>query len=140
MVSVPVLCWNVKVEEVNSWQWKGISCGCGDVRPTHRSSRSYLRHCCRRLSSVAGSWIRLWCRSCGCSSGQCSGSKLHWLRCFGLAVRLTRKQPGGRQAEAETAANETRWFTGACHVQTNTVNFTSFHSRIVKTRRQQVTP
>ena len=38
------------------WLWRHPSC---------------LRRCCRRLSSAAGYWIRLWHRSSGCSSGQC---------------------------------------------------------------------
>jgi len=32
VVSVRVLCCNIKVEGVKSWQRKGIRCGCGDVR------------------------------------------------------------------------------------------------------------
>ena len=58
-----------------------------------------------------------------CSSGQCSGYQWHSLCCSGLVVWLERKQPGGRQAETETAANRAAWFTGTWRVQTNTVHF-----------------
>ena len=49
MVEVRVLCWEVTVEVVSSWQRKGIRCGCGDGRRTFR----VVAEGCRVLPDLA---------------------------------------------------------------------------------------
>jgi hypothetical protein len=86
---------------------------------------SYLRRCSRRLSSATGSWIRLWRRRC--SSGQC------------LGYLSGNSQEGGKQRHKQLQM-EPRDLLALVMFRQIQFNFTSFHSRVLKCSRQQVTP